>query len=116
MAATHTKPGHRPEKQCLDIPMLEVDSRVLDLATLVALAQGEVGEIITHGPQVLKGCWNNPEADTASFVQLDGKRLFRMSRNRHANAGKLLRIGDSKVAIAKWTCVSLLTFTSVNRS
>jgi fatty-acyl-CoA synthase len=77
IAATHTNPGHRPKKQCLGIPMFGVDSRVVDPATLVELPAGDVGEIITHGPQVFKGYWNNPEADAACFVQLDGKRFFR---------------------------------------
>jgi len=32
---------------------------------------------VTHGPQVMKGYWRNPEADREAFLELDGKRFFR---------------------------------------
>ena len=77
MAPTHINPGQRPKKQCLGIPIFGVDSRVVDPETLVELPSGEVGEIVTHGPQVFKGYWNNADADAQCFMQLDGKRFFR---------------------------------------
>jgi fatty-acyl-CoA synthase len=77
MAATHINPSEHPKKQCLGIPIYDVDSRVVDPATMQELAPGEVGEIITHGPQVFLGYWNKP-ADTAQvFVDIDGKRFLR---------------------------------------
>jgi fatty-acyl-CoA synthase len=77
IAATHLNPSDRPKKQCLGIPMYGVDSRVVDPVTLCELPVGEVGEIVTHGPQVFLGYWNKP-ADTAqAFIDLDGKRFFR---------------------------------------
>lgn len=30
-----------------------------------------------HGPQVLKGYWNRPEANASAFIKLDGKRFLR---------------------------------------
>jgi len=77
IAPTHINPPHRPKKQCLGIPIFGVDSRVVDPDTLVELGPNQIGEIITHGPQVFKGYWNKPEADRACFVELDGKRFFR---------------------------------------
>ncbi|HEX5657188.1 MAG TPA: long-chain fatty acid--CoA ligase [Polyangiales bacterium] len=76
-AATHINPQQNPKKQCLGIPIFGVDSRVVDPETLQELPPGEVGEIISHGPQVFEGYWNRPDANAASFVQLDGKRFFR---------------------------------------
>ncbi|MBS0577831.1 MAG: long-chain fatty acid--CoA ligase [Proteobacteria bacterium] len=77
MAATHINPLHHPKPQCLGIPIYGVDSRVVDPQTLREMSPGEVGEIVTHGPQLFKGYWNKP-ADTAEvFVQIDGKRFFR---------------------------------------
>jgi fatty-acyl-CoA synthase len=77
MAATHINPLQRPKKQCLGIPIFGVDSRVVDPQTLVELPPNEVGEIITHGPQVFLGYWNKPEANAESFVEIEGKRFFR---------------------------------------
>jgi fatty-acyl-CoA synthase len=76
-AATHINPPHKPKKQCLGIPIFGVDSRVVNPDTLEELPAGEVGEIITHGPQLFSGYWNRPEANAECFVELDGKRFFR---------------------------------------
>jgi fatty-acyl-CoA synthase len=77
IAPTHINPPQRPKKQCLGIPIFGVDSRVVDPETLHELMPGEAGEIVTHGPQVFKGYWNNPQATAAAFVEIDGKRFFR---------------------------------------
>jgi len=77
MAATHLNPLEHPKKQCLGIPLYDVDSRVVDPVTLEELPAGEVGEIVTHGPQLFLGYWNKP-ADTAeAVVEIDGKRFLR---------------------------------------
>jgi fatty-acyl-CoA synthase len=77
MGATHLNPGEHPKKQCLGIPIYGVDSRVVDPDTLNELAAGEVGEIITHGPQVFLGYWNKPEDTAQALVEIDGKRFLR---------------------------------------
>ena len=77
MAATHINPPDRPKKQCLGIPIQDVDSRVVDPVTLNELPAGEVGEIVTHGPQVFLGYWNKPEDSAQALVDIDGKRFLR---------------------------------------
>lgn len=77
MAATHTNPPHRPKQQCLGIPSLDVDSRIVDPTTLQELPPGESGEIIVHGAQVMREYWRQPEATNESFIEIDGKRFFR---------------------------------------
>jgi fatty-acyl-CoA synthase len=77
MAATHINPQHRPKQQCLGIPVFDVDARVVDPETLRELPVGETGEVIVHGPQVMRGYWNNEQATKDSFVELDGKRFLR---------------------------------------
>ena len=77
IAPTHFNPPHRPKKQCLGIPIYDVDSRVVDPETLRELPEGEAGEILTHGPQVFLGYWNNPQATAAAFAEIDGKRFLR---------------------------------------
>jgi fatty-acyl-CoA synthase len=77
MAATHLNPMQRPKKQCLGMPLYDVDSRVIDAHTLLEVAQGESGEIIVSGPQVMQGYWNNPGATQDAFIERDGKRFLR---------------------------------------
>jgi len=77
MAPSHINPEQRPKKQCLGIPIFDVESRVVDPETLADVPPGKVGEIVTRGPQVFQGYWNNPEADAACFVDIDGKTFFR---------------------------------------
>jgi len=77
MAPTHINPEHSPKNQCLGIPIFNTDSRVVDPETLKELQPGEVGEIVSHGPQVFEGYWNKPEANAECFVEIDGKRFFR---------------------------------------
>jgi fatty-acyl-CoA synthase len=77
IAATHINPPHRPKNQCLGIPIFDTDSRVVDPETARELPQGEVGEIVTSGPQVFLGYWNAPHANEEAFVEIDGKRFLR---------------------------------------
>ena len=77
MAPSHVNPPDRPKKQCLGIPIFDTDSRVVDPITLEELPQGEVGEIVTSGPQVFLGYWGNPKATEACFFERDGRRFFR---------------------------------------
>lgn len=73
----HANPPQRCKRQCLGMPTQGVDSRIVDPATLAELPPGEVGELITHAPQLMLGYWRHPEADRAAFVELDGRRWFR---------------------------------------
>jgi fatty-acyl-CoA synthase len=50
---------------------------VVDPATLRELPAGEVGEIVTDGPQVFLGYWNRPEESALALVEIDGKRFLR---------------------------------------
>jgi fatty-acyl-CoA synthase len=77
MAPTHINPLVRAKKHCLGIPIYDVDARVIDPDMRQELPQGQTGEIVIHGPQVLREYWNDPQKTAESFLELDGQRFFR---------------------------------------
>ncbi|OAJ54968.1 long-chain fatty acid--CoA ligase [Paraburkholderia ginsengiterrae] len=77
ISATHFNPPQRPKAQCLGIPMFDVDARVIDPEKLGEVAQGQAGEIVVHGRQVMQGYWRNPDATREAFIEIDGKRFLR---------------------------------------
>jgi fatty-acyl-CoA synthase len=76
-APSHSNPPDATKQQCLGVPFLSTDARVIDPLTLEEVPQGEQGEIIMCGPQNFQGYWKRPDATAAAFVELDGKRFFR---------------------------------------
>ena len=77
LSATHMNPPAAPKAQCLGIPIIGVDARVIDVDSLREVGVGETGEIVLHGEQVFQGYWRRPEATAEAFIELDGKRFFR---------------------------------------
>jgi fatty-acyl-CoA synthase len=73
----HANPLQRPTLGSLGVAGPGVDSRIIDPVTLQELPTGEVGEIVTHAPQVMKGYWNQPQATAEAFVEIDGRRFLR---------------------------------------
>ena len=76
-APSHSNPFEHPKQQCLGIPFMGTDSRVVDPETFRELPVGESGEIITHGPEVFQGYWKRPDATAAAFILFEGRRFFR---------------------------------------
>ena len=76
-APSHVNPVHRPKRQCGGIPYFDTDSRVIDPSSFKELGPNEVGEIITHGPQVFRGYWKQEKATAEAFLEHDGKKFFR---------------------------------------
>ena len=62
ISQTHMNPPGNLRKQCLGIPTFDTESLIIDPDTLQPVGPDQQGEIISRGPQVFKGYWNNPEA------------------------------------------------------
>ncbi len=56
--------------------------------------EGQPGELAVHGPQVMRGYWNRPEADAECFVERDGKRYLRTGDVARIDAEGFLEIVD----------------------
>lgn len=76
-APSHFNPPDATKQQCLGIPCMSTDARVIDPETLEELPVGEQGEIIICGPQNFLGYWKRPDATAAAFIDFEGKRFFR---------------------------------------
>ena len=84
-APSHSNPPDATKQQCLGIPFISTDARVIDPLTLEEMPQGEQGEIIMSGPQIFSGYWKQAEATEAAFIELDGKRFFRSGDLGHVD-------------------------------
>ena len=76
-APSHSNPPHHPKQQCLGIPFIGTDARVIDPDTSVEMPVGEQGEIIMRGPEVFDGYWKRPDATAEAFIDFEGQRFFR---------------------------------------
>jgi len=76
-APSHSNPPDAPKQQCLGIPFMSTDARVIDPDTLAEMPMGAQGEIIIHGPEVFQGYWKRPDATEAAFIEFEGKSFFR---------------------------------------
>ncbi len=84
-APSHTNPPERPKQQCLGIPFIGVDSRVINPDTLQEVGVGEQGEIIMRGPQIFDGYWQRSDATDAAFMAFEGQRYFRSGDLGHVD-------------------------------
>ena len=77
IAPTHINPLDRPKRQCLGVPIQSTRARIVDPVSLRELPQGEAGEIVVSGPQIMRGYWRRPEADSEVFFEREGARWLR---------------------------------------
>jgi long-chain acyl-CoA synthetase len=67
--ATHVNPLERNKIGFIGIPWPDTDARIVDVDTgEKELPVGEIGELIIHGPQVMKGYWQRP-TETANVLR-----------------------------------------------
>jgi long-chain acyl-CoA synthetase len=67
--ATHANPLDRNKIGAIGVPLPDTDARIVDVDTgEKELPQGDIGEMIMQGPQVMKGYWRMP-TETANVLR-----------------------------------------------
>jgi len=94
ISQTHINPPQNPKKQCLGIPAFDTESLVVDPATFRQAKDGEQGEIVVRGPQLLKGYWKNEKAYQESWCEVEGKAFFRTGDLGRTDADGYFYISD----------------------
>jgi fatty-acyl-CoA synthase len=94
ISQTHMNPPGELRKQCLGIPTFDTESMIVHPDTLEPLAPEQTGEIVSHGPQLFKGYWNDPSATEATLVHIGGKRWLRTGDLGRMDADGFFYIAD----------------------
>ena len=79
-APSHTNPPDNPKQQCLGIPFIGTDARVIDPDTLQEMPVGEQGEIIIHGPEVFEGLLETARGHRSGVHRFRGQALLSLGR------------------------------------
>jgi long-chain acyl-CoA synthetase len=65
---THANPIGRARAGSIGVPLPDTDARIVDLETGGDVRPGQPGELLIHGPQVMRGYWNRSE-ETAGVLR-----------------------------------------------
>jgi long-chain acyl-CoA synthetase len=76
-ATSHLNPVDRPKPGSFGVPVPNVLAAVIDPETLRFVPQGETGELVLSGPNVMAGYWNRPQDTASTFIERDGIRWMR---------------------------------------
>jgi long-chain acyl-CoA synthetase len=83
---THANPILHTKAGSIGIPITDTDAKIVDLVTGADLSEGQPGELVIRGPQIMKGYWNRSEETavamaggwfhTGDVAQLDSDGYF----------------------------------------
>ena len=76
MAPIHINPINSPRKQCLGIPIFDVDTRIIEPQHLEELGPNQIGEIVVNAPQVFAGYWQFISELDIGYYDKDGYFYF----------------------------------------
>src|SRR6267378_3287648 len=74
---SHVNPLQRPKTGSFGCPVTNMQAAVINPETLEFTAEGETGELVLDGPNVMLGYWNRPKETACAFIEKDGTRWLR---------------------------------------
>ncbi|NWF91739.1 MAG: AMP-binding protein [Syntrophaceae bacterium] len=75
---TYNRLDREPQLMSIGLPLKSRQCIVVDPDTLESVPAGQVGELLVTSDYTIKNYWNKPEETQRSYVDIDGKRYYRM--------------------------------------
>ena len=76
-AVSHSTPFNRPKTGSFGVPLPGIIAAVVDVNSTEFKPVDEVGELILHGPNMMRGYWKRPKETEEAIVEIDGKKWLR---------------------------------------
>jgi len=74
---SHVNPVNRPKPGSFGVPVANMMAAVIDPETRQFVPQGQTGELLLSGPNVMMGYWKREEETANAFIEHDGVRWMR---------------------------------------
>lgn len=74
---SHVNPVNRPKPGSFGVPVANMMAAVIDPETRQFVPQGQTGELLLSGPNVMMGYWKREEETANAFIERDGIRWMR---------------------------------------
>ena len=76
-AVSHSSPFHRPKAGSFGVPIPNVKAGIVKHEGTEFLPQGEIGELILSGPNIMTGYWKREEETRDTIIDMDGEKWLR---------------------------------------
>ncbi len=76
-STSHVNPLHRPKNGSFGVPVPNVLAAVIDPASGAFMPQGEIGELVLSGPNIMRGYWGLTDEAGKTFFEAGGERWMR---------------------------------------
>ncbi len=83
---SHVNPLHRPKNGSFGVPVSNLLAAVIDPASGAFMPQGEIGELVLSGPNIMRGYWG--------LTDEDGKTFFEAGAQRWMCTGDIVRMDE----------------------
>jgi len=76
-AVSHSTPFDRPKTGSFGVPLPNVTAAIVDIDTTDFMPVNEVGELILHGPNMMRGYWKRPRETEEAIIEIEGDKWLR---------------------------------------
>ena len=74
---SHSSPYQRPKSGSFGVPIPDMGAAIIGVEENEFVPVGEEGEMILSGANIMQGYWKRPEADSETFLEINGQKWLR---------------------------------------